>query len=220
MEQELVELIGWGTVASLFATAIWQIFGSLSRHIRTPIEYIAGHFGGGVRRQFADFNAAVSYVERGLKSSKEVKFLAIRGFLITHEENAVSQAFGRYFNGKKDTSVKLVLADPKGKNAKSRSEEFEEIRKESADHYLSQIENSIEAVGSLRQNLIPDLSLRLHDTPAIYRLMIFDEYCLVSFYSKEYTGLTSPVLLIGCGTPLYKSFDRYFDATWECAKNV
>lgn len=217
LENEIVTALGYGTLASLIAAIIWFFVGKLSKHIRTPFELLSGYFGVGVLRRFSSFNDAAKYIEKGLKNSKEVKFLAIRGFLITHEENAVCKAFHRYFDGKTDTNLKILLADPKGHYAVERAQEFETLRKESSEYYLSQIGTSIDAIKSMKSKLVPDLELRLHDTPAIFRILMFHDYCLVSYYSKEYTGLNSPVLLIHKSSPLYKSYDRYFDACWDSA---
>lgn len=218
MESELLEVIGYGAVGSILATIIWQVLGKLSSRIRTPLEYLTGYFGGGVMRTFKDFNDAAQYVDKGLRKSKEVKFLAIRGFLITHEENAVGQVFARYFTNKSDTKLKVMLANPDGPYAAERAAEFEAIRKESASYYLAQIRTSVDAINSMKTNLTPHLEMRLHDTPAIFRIMVFDEYCLISFYSKEFTGLNSPVLLVSNQSALYKSYDRYFDACWEASQ--
>jgi hypothetical protein len=58
----------------------------------------------------------------------------------------------------------------------------------------------------------------VYDSPAAFRLLITDHSCLIGFYTSSIRGLTSPVMRVRSGSPLYEAFSYYFERLWDHAE--
>lgn len=207
-----------GILSSLAAALIWQGLGYYYVSFSTPLDFLATFAGGGVVRKFKSFNQAKRFIETGIKTSREIKFLAVRGFAVTQETYALREAIKNYYTSKNKMIV--LLMDPNGDEASKRAHEYGKLHVETeVETYLRQIVESANAILDMKKTT-PNLKLYLHNTPAIYRLVIFEKFCLASFYTKKLTGYSSPVLMVRKNSLLYNVFERYFELTLAKSREI
>src|SRR5262249_32121126 len=113
--------IASGVVASAIAAAMWQIVGRLSGLFRTPSDLLATFAGGGVIRKFANHNAARRWLKVEVQRSREIKFLAVRGFPMTHETYALNEILTQNYNPGRHQAVRVLVIDPNGQEAANRA---------------------------------------------------------------------------------------------------
>lgn len=203
-----------GIIGSLIAALIWQLVGTYSQAIKTPIEFLLIFLRIKHLKIYSSFNAAKKIIEKGVKSSEKIKFFAIRGFPISQETYALRKAILDSFNPHKNNEFKVMLINPDSRFAEIRAEEFSQVGIENEETYLQQIKSSINVVVDMKSKY-QNLQLKLHNSPAMFRILIFDDYCLIGFYTKKIIGATSPVLYIKKTSFLYQAFERYFDIMWD-----
>ncbi len=207
-------------VTSLVATAIWELLGRYFKKIKTPLGILLSI----IRKDyyikynsFEDFKVK-KYIRLGVKNSTSIKYFSIRGFPLTHEEFELRKAIldPNCFNPQRNKEFKVLISDPDGEEAKERALEFVNIRStaESVETYLEQIKQSFNALIDLK-NTISKLEIKIHNNPALYRIIIFDEFCLIGFYTDEINGLISPAIVFKKNNIFYSIFNRYFKQTWE-----
>ena len=163
---------------------------------------------------YSSLDDARRIIKRAVKKSKKIKFISIRGFPVTQETYSLHQAITDGYNPSVNEEFKVMLIDPESDNARHRAEEYSHIGVEETETYLKQIRNSINVVKNMK-NIYRTLELKTHDSPALYRILIFDDFCLIGYYTKEIKGATSPIVYIEESSFLYKSYERYFDLQWE-----
>ena len=202
-----------GALGSLLAMLLWQLAAHFSGAFKGPLDFLASFAGGGVIRKYRSFNQARKHIVQGVKESPFIKFMAIRGFPGTQETYSFNEALEDHYNSNKIKPIQVLIADPEGDDARQRAEEYEELGHVSPETYISQIRISILSFADMKKRMTK-LECRVHNSPAAFRILLFERYCLVGFYTSEWSGRTSPVLLIKSGSPLYKAFDRYFDQIW------
>ena len=212
----MLELI-IGIIASLVGAIIWQISGLIFPKIKTPANFLLSLFGYKKQRVFSDFNAAQKYINKGIQKSKSIKYMSIRGFPLTQETYALRKALIAHFSPLKIESFSIMVSNPEGFFAKHRAKEYSKMDDITPERYLEQIEQSIKEILDLKKNL-PKIVLKLHDTPAIYRICIFDDYCLVGFYTQKHKGSNSPVYLFYREDLFYEIYERYFDNIWDASE--
>lgn len=203
----------FGVITSLAATILWQLLGYFTAFIPTPLDLVASIAGGGVVRQYTNFQQCEKDLKKAIGSTKSIRFMAIRGFAMTQETYALFKILEDDYQKTKTLEIKVLLADPEAEEALLRAKEFCETSIENTDTYLLQIKNSINMITDMSA-LYPKTSLRLHSEPAIFRVLLTDDWCFVGFYTKKLKGHTSPVLKISRKGIFFDAFDRYFDKTW------
>ncbi len=112
----------------------------------------------------------------------------------------------------------LLMADntpPESTNfAQIRAHELETIDKQSIKQFLDEIASHI---GIARMKCADNkrLTVRLHNVPAVFRLIIFDDDLFVLFYSSGSRAARNQVYRCPANSELYKSLARYFDLVWK-----
>jgi hypothetical protein len=210
-----------GLIVALIAELMLRLLRLFFKKIKTPLELLVSFIRRKeCYRRYDNFDKARKYIRRGVKNSKWIKYYSIRGFPLTHEESELSKALmdKKCFNPSSCEEFKVILNDPDGDEAEKRAKEFKEIRKVGEDRYLDQIRHSFNDLLDLQQKKIPCLNIRLHDNPALFRIVIFDKFCLIGFYTDEKTGLNTPAIVFKKKNIFYGIFERHFDQTWERSK--
>lgn len=206
-----------GIIATLAGSIIWQIIGLIFPKIKTPVELLLSLFRYKKQKIFSNFNDAQKYINKGIQNSKSIKYMSIRGFPLIQETYALKKALKDYYSPLKVESFEIMISDPEGYFARLRAKEYSEMGDNiTPDRYLEQIKESIKDILELKKN-IPKIIFKLHNTPAIYRICIFDNYCLVGFYTKKYKGSNSPVYLFDKKDLFYEVFERYFNTIWNAS---
>lgn len=204
-----------GVLTGLISMVIWQVLGRLFK-IVTPLSLLHILFviitGEECCTKYKSFNVAKKYIWKGVKTSETIKYFSIRGFPLTQETYELRQAIISCY--RPHTVIKALINDPDGEAAKERAQEYNDLGIENERTYLEQIKNSFNTLIDT-QHIMPKLKIKLHNNPALFRIVIFDDFCMVGFYTNKLTGLTSPVFVYKKKHLCYSVFDRYFEQAWK-----
>ncbi|MCP5106638.1 MAG: hypothetical protein GY950_24855 [bacterium] len=204
-----------GVISGLIAALIWQAMGGIFKII-TPLALVHTLvviiIGEECCKSYKSFNDAKKYIWKGVKTSDTIKYFSIRGFPLTQETYELRKAIIACY--KPHMVIKAVINDPDGEAAEERAREYSNLGIENERTYLEQIKNSFNSLIDTQQ-IMPRLKIKLHNNPALFRIVIFDDFCLVGFYTNKLIGLTSPVFVYKKKHTCYSVFDRYFEQAWQ-----
>lgn len=117
----------------------------------------------------------------------------------------------------------FLIGDPSARRrpdyVQLRGEELRKIDGEPPDQYIEEIRSDL---AMLRRRAQEDalICVRAHNTPAVFRLFLFDHDLFVEFYFNNSRAATGTVLHIAGGSILYRAFARYFQLVWIGAREV
>ena len=203
-------------IISTLGSLIAKPLGKFLEKIKAPVDMPLFFMDKGWCRKYNRFKDAQKYIQLGVKTSKCIKYFSIRGFpvsQITELREAIEDCYDPHVT----TEFKILINDPERDEAEKRAREYNKIVGTPMSSYLKEIKDSFDNIIDLKQK-IPRLEIRLHNNPALFRIVVFDEFCIIGFYTDQIIGRKSPVMIFKKKSIFYTVFNRYFDQTWEISK--
>lgn len=204
-----------GALGSLVATMFWALLTVLFSTNLKPWLYrlLLGSLGVGVDQVYRGQTEAESDIADAARVASEVRVLGMRGrslldggflnFLIT------DPPFRR---------VNLLLADPDApaeyNPVSMRAREIDLVDpSESEDRYKQE---GREALSSFyRWNHNRACTLRVHQFPAVFRLVATEHAMFLTFYPAVGRGKQNILFRLPATSPFYAMLGRYFDKVWS-----
>ena len=209
-------------IAELAVAVVLGLLGYVFRHRITDYirRLLARALSLGVLQTYVDQKTSRDDIIRCLKKAKKIKILTHRGKSLFDESSSVVRE--TLMNLPKDSHIQILLGDPypdltpgiRHNFAALRGQELQAIDDEDVDVHLNNMRSSIRtailwaAHGDQR-------TLRLHNTPTIFRMFLTETDIFVMFYSDDKRAQYRRVYRCPAASELYKSYERNFDFVWE-----
>jgi hypothetical protein len=210
-----------GVISSLAATAMWAFLASrfigkirftLGRLLNTGISYV-----------YANQAEARHDIEASAKQSRLTRILVVRGNSFHHDQGSLRSLV---YDVREWQQLQFLMSDPEPNDdtnfVKIRAQETTEIDGQNAELLMEDVMLGVRRMATLvsddKATLVSDnkrIQVKLHNFPAVYRIIIFDHELFLSFYSNAKRGGDNRVYRCPASTDLYYSFLRYFETIWD-----
>jgi len=181
-----------------------------------PVQKLLNRFFKiGISRVYKNRKEANKFLYKENNETKSLKILTNRGyFFSSHSKGEESdQAVSLWKNLE---SAEVLLLNPNSVHTKNRYEEivsFAEDKAWSLEHFKSDIKNS-----AYKLKDIPNVDVKLHNEPSIFRIVITDDNLYLSGFPSSNYGRDKPVYKIPKDSFLFDIFLKYFNSIWDRSK--
>jgi len=171
-------------------------------------------FGHGIEYVYPSQKEAVKDIVNDIRNSNSIRVFCMRAFSFIHPEREFSFALDD-----QTKKIQLLIADPKTENNYNPEIEFRgnEYKDVTPKSYRRDIVSSLDRLRSIKLRN-KEISIRIHDEPAVFRLYIFDNRIYFSFFSPYLSGSQLPIHSAKSKSYIYEGFLRYFERIWVRSK--
>lgn len=203
-----------GAVGSFVATIIWAALTyGLSRKLKPQlVRLILRWLGVGVDQVYGNQSEAESDMVAEARAASEVRILGMRG------RSLVDGFLNFLVTEKPFRKVRLLLADPDApaeyNPVAMRAREIDPVEPPGSEARYT--EEGREALSSFyRWNENPSCKLRVHQFPAVFRLLATEHTMFLTFYPAVGRGKHNTLFRLPSTSPFYWMLSRYFDKVWS-----
>jgi hypothetical protein len=209
-----------GIFSSLVAAVLYTMAAfAISDHFKKQIQIgINRILGTGVSYIYKNEAEAAHDIRSSFEKTECSSILTLRGNSFLDEDGALSFIFTER-NGSQ--TVRYCMADVSSDSpdafVKHRANELQAINDQPAEEFLLDVERQQKV--ALRKSLQDcKIEVRFHNSPAAFRLLIFDGDLYILYYSGTSRAIKNRVYRCSAHSELHKAFTRYFDLVWGASK--
>ena len=208
-------LVGIGS--SVAATVIVAMFAwRFRKHCRIAINKI---FDTGILYIYKDQEEAEPDIRESFRHSTIIKVLTLRGKSFLSDMGRLGFIVNDLGSWQ---TLKFMMSDPDPgvdpNYIRLRAEELLEIDGQDANDFLEEVRQDVTILA--RKGTQLPISPKLHNSPAVFRLISFEDEMYLLFYSRRSRAINNQVYRCPSSSELYKACNRYFDLVYVDAKKL
>ena len=210
-----------GITSSLIAAIIYATFAYVvSRRFRKQCRIVLNKiFDTGILYIYSNQSEAEPDIRESFKHSPIVKVLTLRGKSFLSDMGKLRFIVDELGSWQQ---LKFMMSDPDPDGSPNyirlRAKELLGIDGQEVDDFLEEVKQD-KKVLSHKAKTLP-IEPRLHNSPAVFRLIIFQEEMYLLFYSTRARAVNNQVYRCPSSSELYRAYNRYFDLIYEYAKRL
>ena len=210
MQTILISVISSLVASLIYGILIVVISSTFKKHLVIGINRL---LDTGITCIYKNQNDAVDDIKNCFSKSKTIKVLTLRGNSFLSNMGPLSFIVN---DMEEWQNLTFLISNPYLENfdenkpcyAKLRADELKKIDRQKQKDFLGEIEIDIKKLKSQAEDA--NIEGFLHNSPAVFRLLIFDNDLFLLFYASSNRAINNRVYRCPSSSELYTSFNRYF----------